>query len=164
MDNLFSRGQNFCTSSSLLTATGAETVHDTTVLLTYCIRGKAYTKSGTNADQATPTLDAVTGLALPTLTGTTTGGQGMVIVWCYDTSGVVKNIAGSRESLNAAGLFTIYPNFPVIPDTLTPFCYIIAKHYGQATVFTWGTSNWNTSGASQAHVNILVLPDRPQLS
>lgn len=168
MDNLFNRGMNFCTTNSLLTATGAETVHDTTVLLNFCINGKAYTKSGTNADQATPTTDATDGVAFSdaskTLTGTTTGGQGTVVVWSYNSSGTVKCSMGSRESLDASGNFLQRPQFPAIPDTLCPFAYMVLKHYGTASTVTFGTSNWNATGFSNAIVNVLVLPDRPQVS
>jgi hypothetical protein len=163
--NLAQRGLNFCTTSSLLTATGAETVHDTTVLLNFAINGKAYTKSGTNADQATPTTDAVTGAAFPTLTGVASaGGQGTVVVWMYNSDGTVKCAMGSVETLDAAGNFLVRPQFPPIPDSLCPFAYQVLKHYGQTSSVTFGTSNWNTSGFTNAIVNVLVLPDRPQVS
>lgn len=169
MDPINQRGLNFCTTNSLLTATGAETVHDTTVLLNFSINGKAYTKSGTNVDAATPTSDYADGLAFSDtskkLTGVASaGGQGTVVVWAYNASGTVKCMMGSRETLDAAGNFLRAPQFPPIPGDVCPFAYQIVKNYGQATTFTFGTSNWNASGASQAIVNVLVLPDRPQVS
>lgn len=87
------KGGNFCTTASLLTATGTETVHDTTVLLQYAIRGKAYTKSGTNADQTTPTTDYNTGLVFPTLNAS----KGTVVVWAYNASGTVKCMMGASR-------------------------------------------------------------------
>ena len=162
-DNFY--GKNFCTTSGLLTATGAETVHDTTVLLNFCINGKAYTKSGTNADQATPTTDYNTGAAFPTLTGVASaGGQGTVVVWAYNSSGTVKCMMGSVETLDAAGSFKNAPQFPSIPNDVCPFAYQVLKHYAQGTSVTFGTSNWNTSGFTNAIVNVLTLPSRPQIS
>lgn len=165
MQNLMNRGLNFCTTNSLLTATGAETVHDTTVLLNYCINGKAYTKSGTNADQATPTTDYNTSAAFTGLAGVASaGGQGCVFVWAYNSSGTVKVMQGGVETLDASGNFVNRPQFPSIPDDVCPFAYSVSKNYGQATTFTFGSSNWNASGHSHAIVNILTLPDRPQVS
>jgi len=160
------RGITAAFSNSLLTAAGAETVHDTTVRLDFAIGGKMYSKSGTNVDAGTPTLDAVTGVAFPTLTGVASaGGQGMVMVWCYNSSGTVKCVAGSRETLDADGNFLMSPQFPAIPDdALCPFAYQILKHYGQASTVTFGSSNWNTSGFTNVIVNVAALPDRPQVS
>lgn len=153
-------GANFCTTNSLLTATGAETVHDTTVLLNYCINGKAYTKSGTNADQATPTTDAVTGKAFPSLTAN----HGSVMVWCYNASGNVRCVMGSIEDLDSSGNFQVAPQFPQIPDDLCPFAYQILKAGSTAGTITFGTSNWNATGFTNTIVNILALPARPQVS
>lgn len=165
MDNLNLRGVNFCTTDSLLTATGAETVHDTTVLLNYCINGKAYTKSGTNADQATPTTDYNTGVAFPGLDGVASGGgEGAVVVWAYNASGTVKCMMGAVGALDSSGNFLVAPQFPLVPDDVCPFAYQVVKNYGQATTFTFGSSNWNASGASNAIVNVLTLPSRPQVS
>ena len=149
-------------SKSLLTATGAETVHDTTVRLDFSIGGKMYSKSGTNADQTTPTTDYNTGAAFTGLVGTTTTGQGCVFVWAYNSSGTVKCMQGPVVTVDAAGAFDVAPQFPVVPDDVCPFAYTLAKHYGQATTFTFGTSNWNTSGFTGTIVNVSALPDRPQ--
>ena len=75
MENFKLRGSNFCTSSGLLTATGAETVYDTTVTITYCINGKAATKTAVT-DGATPTTDFATGSAI-----TLTASKSRCVVW-----------------------------------------------------------------------------------
>ncbi len=163
MEKLVLSGVTMAHSNSLLTATGAETVHDTTVRLDFSIRGKMYSKSGTNADQATPTTDYNTGAAFPSLTGVASaGGEGTVVVWAYNSSGTVKCMMGSIEDLNTAGDFLQVPQFPAIPDDVCPFAYQVLKHYGQGTSVTFGTSNWNTSGFTNTIVNISTLPDRPQ--
>ena len=77
MENFKLRGSNFCTSSGLLTATGADTVYDTTVTITYCINGKAATKTAVT-DGVTPTTDYVSGNAI-TLTASCSG------VWSRET-------------------------------------------------------------------------------
>ena len=150
--------------SSALTATGAETVHDSTVAMPYSINGKLYSKSGTNADQATPTTDYVTGAAFPVLTGTADLGQGAVVVWAYTSDGTVKCVMGPIEDLDSAGTFLRPPSFPHVPDDVCPFAYMVLKHYSEATSVRFGTSNWNTTGFTQAIVNVMQLPDRPQVS
>lgn len=152
------RGLNFATTSSLLTATGAETVHDTTVALSFCINGKALSKSGTNADQTTPTVDAVTGAAI-----TQVASQLRVVVWCYNASGTVKVVAGDVVSWDGTNA-TPMPQFPNVPNDLCPFAYQVLKTSSSAGTITFGTSNWNATGFTNAIVNVLVLPDHPQIS
>ena len=152
-------GKSFCTTNSLLTATGAETVHDTTVLLNFCINGKAYTKSGTNADQATPTTDHNTGVAFNTLTAS----KACVMVWAYNASGTVKVMQGPVVDWDGVA-FNVPPSFPAIADDVCPFAYQILKASSSAGTITFGTSNWNATGFTNAIVNVLVLPDRPQTS
>lgn len=157
---------NRCASSGLLTATGAETVHDTTVTIAYCIEGKAYTKTAIT-DGTTPTTDAVTGSAFVALQGdgSSAGGDGCAFVWCLNSSGTVKVVQGPVAAVDSSGNFTAgAPQFPSIPSDLTPFAYSISKHYGVSTTFTFGTDNWNKSGHTHAIQNVHTLPRRPQSS
>jgi hypothetical protein len=155
------RGLTACFTSSLLTATGTETVHDSTVLLQFCINGKAYTKSGTNADQTTPITDAVTGSAFSTFAAN----QGTVVVWCYDSTGTVKCVMGKVQSLDAVtGQFLIAPEFPLIPDTLCPFAYQVLKADSTAGTIAFGTSNWDATGFTNVIQNVSTLPSRPQVA
>ena len=159
------RGVTMSHSNSLLTATGAETVHDTTVRLDFSIDGKMYSKSGTNVDATTPTTDYNTGAAFDGLLGVASaGGKGCVFVWAYNKDGTVKVMQGTVETLDAAGTFANPPQFPNVPDDVCPFAYSVSKNYGQATTFTFGSSNWNASGHSHAIVNVATLPSRPQVS
>jgi len=162
-------GATFCTTVSLLTATGAETVHDTTVLLNYAINGKGYTKSGTNADQATPTTDYNTGLAFPVLVGgaSVAGayGQGCQVVWAYTSTGAVKCMMGPRQALDSAGNFIVTPQYPNVPKDVCPFAIQTLKAGATAAVnISFGTSNWNATGFTNAIDDIFVLPSRPQVS
>lgn len=153
-------GATFCTTSGLLTATGAETVWDTTVDINYCIGGKAYVLSAT-ADGETPTTDAVTGAAFSTLTGTATGGQVSVFVWCLDAAGAAKVVQGEVITVGADGGVVSAPEFPTIPDTLCPFAYQILGKYGVAATCAFGTTNWS-SYTSNTITNLLAMPARPQ--
>jgi hypothetical protein len=164
-------GVTMAFNSSALTATGAETVHDSTVAMNYCVNGKVVQKSGTNADQTTPTTDYNTGSAFPVLVGggsvANAYGYGCVVVWAYTAAGVVKCMMGPHVRLtDNNGTFAVPPQFPPVPSDVCPFAYQVckAKYNAAAAGWSFGTSNWNATGCSQAIVNISTLPDRPQTS
>jgi hypothetical protein len=159
MDQLSFRGANFCTTSGLLTATGAETVHDTTVTIVYCIDGKAATKTAIT-DGATPTTDFNTGAAFVPLTAS----KGCVVVWGLSSGGTVRCMQGPIESLDASNGFIKAPQFPAVPATVTPFAYQVLKAASNAGTITFGSTNWNATGFTNAIQNVLVLPHRPQVS
>lgn len=151
-------GQNFCTTSGLLTATGAETVYDTTVTINYVIDGKIDTRTAVT-DGVTPTTDHVTGAAI-----TLTANKSRCVVWGLIAGDTVKCIAGPIVDWNGSA-YNVPPSFPAIPDAFVPFAYQIIK--GASTVsgtWTFGTSNWNATGVTSAIVNVAVLPSRPQIS
>lgn len=153
------RGLNFCTTTGLLTATGAETVYDTTAAIQYVLGGKIAAKA-TVADGTTPTTGGVSGAAI-----TLTANNGRVVVWCLTSGGTVKVLEGDIEALDAAGNFIDYPSFPDIPDTYVPFAYQVLK--GGATLsgtWTFGSSNWNATGLTSTIVNVATLPARPAIS
>ena len=160
MSEINLRGLTAAFTNSLLTATGAETVHDTTVLLTFCIDGKLYSKSGTNADQVTPTTDYSTGLAFKTLTAN----QGCIMVWAYTSGGVVKCIQGDIVALDA-GAFVIAPEFPAnMPNDVCAFAYQVLKAGATAGTVTFGTSNWNATGFTNVIEDVAALPNSPQIA
>jgi hypothetical protein len=43
-----------------------------------------------------------------------------------------------------------------------PFAYQLVQTAGTSSAWTFGTSNWNATGVTDAIVDISVLPDRPQ--
>ena len=157
MENFKLRGSNFCTSSGLLTATGAETVYDTTVTITYCINGKAATKTAVT-DGVTPTTDFATGSAI-----TLTASKSRCVVWGLIDGGGVRVLAGPIVDWDGTA-YKIPPDFPAIPDTFTPFAYQVLKASSAAGTLTFGSSNWNANGFTNSITNVLVLPDRPQIS
>lgn len=153
------RGQNFATTSGLLTATGAVTTHDTTVTICYSVNGKALTKTAITTG-TTPTTDANT-LAAITLTAS----KARTVVWCLDAAGAVKAVGGPIVDWDGVA-FKIAPDFGPIPDTLTPIAYQILKAASTLSgTWTFGSSNWNTAGLTAGvPVNVFVLPSRPQIS
>lgn len=158
MQSIEARGLNFATSSGALTATGAETVHDTTVTITYCINGVAYTKTAIT-DGTTPTTDHNDGAAI-----TLTANKARVVVWALNSSGAVKCMAGPIVDWDGTA-FSVPPAFPPIPDDVTPFATQMLKG-GSALSGTWtfGSSNWNATGLTSSINNVLVLPARPRTS
>lgn len=160
MDNLQQIPLTLCLSKVTLAA-GTTTTISTTGTTTYGLKGKAYTKAAiTNG--ATPTTDAATGAAFTGITAN----QGTVVVIGLDSSGAIKAAQGSVESLDASGAFILAPKFPVIPDTMCPIGYIVLKG-GSTLVGTWtfGSSNLSgVTGMTYTFVDIVTLPDRPQIS
>lgn len=169
MNVLELRGGVLCTTSGLLTATGGVTTHDTTVTINYIIDGKIRTKTPITTG-ATPTTDAVTGLAFPLLIGggsvANTPGQGTVVVWGLNAAGTVRCAQGSIEKLDMQGNFVNVPQFPPIPDDFCPFAYQVLKAGATASAsgIRFGTNNWNATGFTNVIVNVAFLPSRPQVS
>jgi len=119
--NLF--GINACLAKAGLTGlSGAATTFTTANALVYAIGGKAYAKAAV-AGGASPVVDGVTGLPI-----TLVANKGTVIVWALDAAGTVFAVQGSTEALLPSGNFMLAaPQFPSMPDTLTPFAYSITK-------------------------------------
>jgi hypothetical protein len=146
-------------TSGLLTATGAETVYDTTVAISFTIDGKRYSKAAVT-DGATPTTDG-NSAALSTLTAN----QGCVMVWCLNSSGTVGVFQGDTEELDSAGNFVVAPSFPYVNlKTWCPFAYQVLKAGSTAGTITFGSSNWNATGFTNSIKNVSTLPARPQES
>jgi hypothetical protein len=163
------RGGNFCTTSGLLTATGAEALYDTTVTIVYVLDGKIATKTAIT-DGAAITTDYNTGLAFPALVGgasvANTPGHGAVAVWGLISGGTVKVVMGDAQALDMQGKFVVAPEFPPIPAGFVPFAYQVLKAgaTASATAIVFGTANWNATGFTNAIVNVAYLPLRPQVA
>lgn len=148
------------TTSGLLTCTGAETVYDTTVAISFSIGGKAYSKDAVT-DGATPTADG-NGTTLSTLTAS----KGCVLVWALNAAGTVTLFQSDVVDLDASNNFVErYPEFPNVDlSTYCPFAYQVLKAASTAGTITIGSSNWNATGFTNVIVNVHELPDRPQVS
>lgn len=149
---------SMCTGVAGLTLTAAATTYSTTTAIAFSNKGVAYAK-GVISATATPTTDALTGVAFKGITK----GQATVLVWCLDVTGAVKVAQGSIGLTDAAGnVVDAGLQFPAIPDELTPFGYSV--HRGASTVVgTWtpSGSNWNATGMTSTPYNVFTLPDRP---
>lgn len=170
-DNFALNGANFCTSKATLAA-GTTTTFTTTGATLYCIKGKAYTTSAAS-NSATPTTDAVTGTTFVPITAS----KGSVFVFCYDGTSTtaataIKVVQGSVEPLsneadgaNAKFLYRA-PSFPVIPDTLTPFGYVVTKVGASGSTWTFGSSNLAGPPSNVLHTfqDLMCMPARPQVA
>lgn len=159
-DRLQDREITAAYASGLLTATGAESVYDTTVTIQFCLKGKMGTARTAVADGDTPETGNTSGAAI-----TLTANYGRVVVWGLKSDATVVVEEGPVASLNSAGDFITAPLFPDIPDAVCPFAYQVIKA-DSTTVGTWdfGTDNWNATGVTNAIVNVAQLPTRPQIS
>lgn len=150
------RGLTAAFTSGLLTAAGAETVHDTTVTIVFAINGRLYTKTAIT-DGATPTTDYRTGAAFEALDAD----EACTFVWCLNSSGAVKVVQGPVVKVDGdTDRPLVRPSFPSIPDDVCPFAYQVVQTAGNSSAWTFGTSNWNATGVTDAIVNISTLPRR----
>lgn len=162
-------------TKAALTATGAETVYDTTGVMLLSLNGKEFTKAAVT-DGTTPTLDANTGAAFVALIGggsvTNVPGQGTYFLWMVNSSGTVK----VAQSLRSPGLLAGYPldmlgnftaeggtpNYPSVPEGYVPFAVMTVKAGATASASGWilGTHNWNATGITVSIQDINSLPNR----
>lgn len=160
MDNLQNTPLSIVTTKAGLSA-GTTTTYSTANTVLYCIRGKAYSKTAVT-NGATPTTDITTGAAFVPVAAN----QGSVYVFGFDASGTIRVCQGQVSALDVAGNFIYTPQFPIVPDTVTPFGYLVFK--GGSTLsgtWTFGTNNLSgVSGATYTFVDVMTLPDRPQVS
>ena len=167
MDNLSLPSMTFAMSKVALgagTTTTLSLAGSPAGVTVYAIKSKVYSTAA-GATIATPTVDSLTGAAFVPLVKN----QGCIFVIGYDAAGGASNlraVQGPIVALDATGAFIYDPQFPVIPDTICPVGYIVAKG-GSALVSTWtfGTNNNSSvTGMTWSFVDISGLPDRPQAS
>jgi hypothetical protein len=167
----------FCLSKVTLAA-GSTTTISNTGTTTFAIKGKAYTKTAmTNV--ATPTTDYVTSLAFKTIPIPNTApnlglGYGCVFTVGFDHNGNVKVTQGTIEALDVNGNFINAPQFggagpagsSTTDNDFCPIGYIVVQ-LGATAVATWtfGTNNLSgVTGVTYTFVDLITLPDRPQVS
>ena len=153
--------RNYSTGVAGLTGiSGGATTYSTGAAgFSYAIDGKAYSVAQVSSG-TTPTTDGNTGNVITLLAN-----QGAMVVWAVNAEGVVSVYQGTVDALDAAGNFKIAPDFPSLPDSVAPFAYTVHKAGSTLSgTFTFGSSNWNTTGMTHAVVSILEMPSRPQVS
>ena len=167
-DKFVDRGITIALNKPAL-VTGTTSTITTTVTSSHVCNGKFQTPQTALTNAVTPTLDYNTGLAFTALNGATAEGEGCIVVYGYLEGGAdgiasVKCMQGKKQTLDSAGLFKMSPQFPNIPNNITPFAYQVLKQYGSATSVTFGTSSWNATGFTNAIVHIAQMPLAPQVA
>jgi hypothetical protein len=156
-------------TANLSGVTGAAKTY-TTQNMTFANQGKLYYAAGA-AGAATPAADAATGKAFKALSI----GQGCVYVWTLNAAGAVGLVQGPLPpslpsgaigtNLDSNGNFTAPPQFPSLPDTLTPFAYsvvAVGSAYAGAGFIPGSSDNWNATGLTTTAQDVFVLPQVPQ--
>lgn len=161
MDNLQFVPFTGCTMKATVIAGTTSTLSSTGTVY-FGIRGKAYSHAALS-NTATPTTDVNTGLAYVPVTTNT----GCVFVIGFNAAGTLLAAQGGLQALDAAGLFTISPQFPILPDNFAPIAYQVIKAGSTAAAAGWvfGTGNQaSVTGITYTIVDVMGLPDRPQIS
>lgn len=165
MDALQTPPLTLCVSKATLAASGAATTWSTTGATLYAIKGKAYSTAAASS-AASPTSDVTKGTTFAS--APLAANTGTVFVWAYNGNGIaatgVRVAQGSVEALDAAGNFLKAPDFPGVSDDLAPFAYTIVRNGSTGSAWTFGTSNWNATGITLAHQDVMTLPGRPQVA
>lgn len=156
-------------TANLTGTTGAAKTY-TTQNLTYSVKGKMYYVAGA-AGATTPTTDAVTGVAFKPLSI----GQGCAYVWTVNAAGTVGLVQGPLPpslpsgaigtNVDASGNFIVPPQFPMLPDTLTPFAYsvvAVGSTYAGTGFIPGSSDNWNATGLTTTAQDVAMLPQTPQ--
>lgn len=159
--------QQFAPITACLTkatlAAGTTSTLSTTGTTTYLIRSKFYTK-GAITNQATPTTDALTGLAFIAVPAN----QGSIYAVGFNAAGTLLAVQGSVESLDVNGAFINGPQFGGLPLDFAMIGYIVIKAGSTASSapgWVFGTSNMSAvTGITYTFVDATGLPDRPQIS
>lgn len=157
--------------SKVTLAAGTTSTLSNTGTTTFAIRGKAYTKAAM-ANAVTPTLDWGTGLAFIPVPAN----YGSIYTVGFDSTGALRCIQGTVTPLDAAGAFITAPQFGGFGpsgsgSTNNDFCpvgYIIIKAGSTASSapgWLFGTNNMSgVTGITYTFVDVITLPDRPQIS
>ncbi len=163
------RGFTGATTVGLLTATGAATTYDTTVIIHYAISSKGERKA-TVSGGTTPTTGFTPASPSTAVTLTTlAASQGCVLVWAMIADGTVKLFQSAIKTLDGSDGFPEPDGIPDWPDidlnTYCPFAYTVLKNGAAGSTFTIGSSNWNATGMTASTQDVIGgLPDRPKSS
>ena len=167
MDNLAQIPLTLTTTKAGLaagTTTTLSTVSSTSGYLIFAIKGKAY-KFADFTNGATPTTDYATGAAfLPV-----PANYGSVFVIGLDKAGAMKVVQGQVVALDATGAFKTAPQFGAFPDNFCPIGYEVIKcastYVATTTGWLFGAHNQSAvTGVTYTLVDVLTLPDRPQVA
>lgn len=145
---------------------GTTSTYTTTVTTAGIINGKFITTLAAQTNTASPTLDAMTGVAFVALQPN----QTCSLVWGTNAAGAIKLCQGPIVATligvtTTVGALIVDPQFPAVPDDFCPMAYTVVRTAPSAAAWTPGTGSWTASGVScSTFANIGVLPNRPQAS
>jgi hypothetical protein len=150
------QGGNLALSKAGL-ATGTTTTSTIGSAVNYTIGGKFQAQKAAASNFATPTTDAVSGKAFNAMSAN----QACAFLYALDSAGNVKVAQGKIVPwLDTSANSTPVPLPRDLPDTLTPFGYLVVKA-GATLSGTWlfGSNNWSTTGITvDTAVDIMTPP------
>ena len=145
---------------------GTTSTYTTTVTTAFAINGKFGTTLGAQTNTASPTLDAVTGVAFTAITSNNCA----CLVWGTTLAGAIAvcqgpSVATAAGVTTTVGAFIAAPQFPALPEDFCPMAYQIVRVSPTGATFTMGSTSWTASGITCTTMkNIATLPDRPQIA
>lgn len=141
MDILATSPQTYLITRPVLAA-GTTTTVSTTNAITGYIAGAAVNAAALS-NTATPTTDLNTGVAFVPISAN----QGTVYVLGINSSGALRAVQGTVQTLDSAGSFILAPQPPTIPDGFLPFGRITVRG-GSTLVSTWALGVNNLSSVT----------------
>ena len=145
---------------------GTTSTYTTAATTAFTINGKWGTTLGAQTNTASPTLDAVTGVAFTAITSNNCA----CLVWGTNLAGTIAvcqgpSVATAAGVTTTVGAFIAAPQFPALPEDFCPMAYQIVRVSPTGSSFTMGSTNWTASGITCTVMkNIATLPDRPQIA
>lgn len=146
----------------------ASTTTFTTQNLTFANQGKLYYKAG--AAQTNPTTDYNTGAAFKAqaagqacayVFGVTSGGT---FVCMQGPLPVQAGTVGTVTNVDAAGNVVTAPQFPSVPDAVTPIAYAIAVNATTGSAWTVFSTSVSATGMTFNLADVFTMPASPQVS
>lgn len=159
MDYLQTAGQTQVMSNPLLTGlSGAATTHSYSAF-TVAING-VMSNIAANSGVATPTLDALTGVAFLPLAAS----KGCIFLWMVKADATDGVVQSTIKDLDANNNFVwdspVLPPVPTPSAEWIPYAYVVVKNSSAGSAWTHGVSNWNAAGITLVVKNITSLPAR----
>ena len=145
---------------------GTTSTYTTAATTAFTINGKWGTTLGAQTNTASPTLDAVTGVAFTAITSNNCA----CLVWGTTLAGAIAvcqgpSVATAAGVTTTVGAFIAAPQFPALPEDFCPMAYQIVRVSPTGSSFTMGSTSWTASGITCTTMkNIATLPDRPQIA
>ena len=144
-------------------AAGTTSTLSNTGTTVFAIRGKAYSLAAMS-NVATPTADVATGMAfVPVLAN-----FGSIYLVGLNAAGALVCAQGMVTPLDVNGLFITAPQFGGMPLNFCPIGYLVIKAGATASAsvgWSFGTSNMaSVTGITYTFVDVIGMPDRPQIS